>query len=294
MQRLNGVPRGTAPAWATQLTAFVDVQHASLWWMVCAWGDGFTGAVVDYGAWPEQHREYMSKRDIKRTLARAYPKASGKEGAIYEGLDDLAGRLLGREWPREDGAAMRVGRLLVDASDGNVDETIMRWCRETVHAATVMPSRGKFIGPATVPIGQYVRKQGEQIGVNWILRKGTRSNIRHVVIDTNWWKTFVAGRLHAARGDRGAMLLFGRDPDAHRMVAEHLCSETATETEAKGRKVNIWKLIPGRDNELLDCMVGCAVAASMGGAQLIMGAGVAPARSGRRTVRMSELRKGRR
>jgi hypothetical protein len=299
MQRLNGVDRGRVPEWASQLTVFVDVQHSSLWWALCAWGDGFNGAVVDYGVWPEQgSSEYLSKRDLRRTLARAYPRTAGKEGAIYAGLDDLADRLLDREWERQDGAAMRVNRLLVDASDGNVDETIMRWCRETRHAATVLPSRGKGIGPAAVPMSQYVRKPGEQIGTNWILRRGTRHAVRHVTIDTNWWKTFVAGRLQVGKGDKGALLFYGRDPARHRMLAEHLCAETAVETEAAGRRVNVWKLTPGRDNELLDCLVGCAVAASMGGMQLSMGAtggSGEPARmGGRRKVNLRDWRQGKR
>src|SRR5262249_45348078 len=48
--RVNRVPRGTCPAGSTRLTAFVDVHGAEylLYWMVCAWREGFGGAVVDY------------------------------------------------------------------------------------------------------------------------------------------------------------------------------------------------------------------------------------------------------
>ncbi len=99
----NGVARGVVPVWATRLTAFVDVQDACLWWMVCAWADDFTGATIDYGAWPDQGRAYFTNRDVKRTLARAHPKA-GPEGRWYAGLDGLSEQLLAREWMRQDGA----------------------------------------------------------------------------------------------------------------------------------------------------------------------------------------------
>jgi hypothetical protein len=40
-------------------------------------------------------------------------------------------------------------------------------------------------------------------------------------------------------------------------------------TAGRGREVNEWKLRPDRpDNHLLDCLVGCCVAASMLGVQL--------------------------
>ena len=292
MQRVNGLPRGTVPPWADRLTAFVDVQHSLLWWMVCAWSDDFTGAVVDYGAWPDQARPYFTQRDAKRTLARAYPKATGLEGRLYEGLDGLGGALLGREWLREDGAAIRVSQLLVDASDGNVDETIVRWCRETEHAASVMPSRGRYVGASSVPFSQYVRKPGERFGLNWIVRKGTRHAVRHVVFDTNWWKTFTASRLVQARGDKGAMTLFGKDADTHRMLAEQLTAERPVPVEAKGRKVNEWKSIPGRDNHLLDCLVGCCVSASMHGVELRVGTGRDSERDSG-PVRLSDLQRRR-
>ena len=35
--------------------------------------------------------------------------------------------------------------------------------------------------------------------------------------------------------------------------------------ESKMRQCDEWKLIPGRDNHLLDCIVGAAVAASFSG-----------------------------
>ena len=43
---------------------------------------------------------------------------TGLEGALYAGLERLTGDLLGREWRREDGAALRIERCLIDANWG--------------------------------------------------------------------------------------------------------------------------------------------------------------------------------
>ncbi|MBL9140287.1 MAG: phage terminase large subunit family protein, partial [Phycisphaerae bacterium] len=259
VQRLNGVPRTRVPVWATTLTAFVDVQDACLWWMVCAWGDGFTGAVVDYGAWPDQGRPYFTQREVKRSLAKAYPKASGAEGRWYAGLDALGEHVLGREWHREDGATLRVSRLLIDANYPKSSDTVRQWCRETVHAAAAMPSHGKYVGASSIPFSQYKRKPGEQLGQNWLIRKGTRAAVRHVSWSTNDWKSFFVARMTTAKGDKGSLSLFGRDGEAHRMLADQWTAERAVPVESKGRRVDEWKAIPGRDNHLFDCVVGCMV-----------------------------------
>ncbi|MCG3127088.1 MAG: hypothetical protein CHACPFDD_01946 [Phycisphaerae bacterium] len=78
-------------------------------------------------------------------------------------------------------------------------------------------------------------------------------------------------------GDPGCLWLFGRTgrmgvPPAnqqHRLLAGHPTSEYRVKTEGRGRTVDEWKLrVDGLDNHWLDCLVGCAVAASMQGATL--------------------------
>ena len=70
-----------------------------------------------------------------------------------------------------------------------------------------------------------------------------------------------------AAGDRGAMTLFGRNTEHHSLFAEHIAdSETYVITEGLGRTVHEWRPKPSKpDNHWLDCLVGCAVAASMQG-----------------------------
>ena len=92
---------------------------------------------------------------------------------------------------------------------------------------------------------------------------------RHVLYDTNFWKTFVHARLAVPLGDAGCLALFGRDPARHRMFADHLTAEFFVRTAGRGREVDEWKLRTGAsDNHWFDCTVGCAVAASAHGATL--------------------------
>ena len=115
-----------------------------------------------------------------------------------------------------------------------------------------------------------------------------RRAIRHVVFDTNYWKSFIYARLAVAMGDRGGLTLFGSRPEQHRLFAEHLTAEYRVKTEGRGRVVDEWKQRPNRgDNHWFDCLVGCAVASSMEGAAL---PGTQPAPGRKRRVTLAKLR----
>jgi len=120
------------------------------------------------------------------------------------------------------------------------------------------------------------------------------TEIRHFQFNANYWKTFVHARLATTPGDRGCLTLYGRSANEHRLFAEHIAgSEVSTVTEGHGRVVREWALRPSRpDNHWLDCLVGCAVAASVQGAVLAGTDHGAPA--SRQRVRLSELQRSRR
>ena len=112
-----------------------------------------------------------------------------------------------------------------------------------------------------------------------------------MLYDTNYWKSFVHGRFAVPMGDTGCLSLFGRDPVAHQLFAEHLVAEFRVKTEGRGRTVDEWKLRPDAyDNHWLDGLVGCAVAASIQGATL-PGTQQVGQPTGKR-LKLSELRKG--
>ena len=98
--------------------------------------------------------------------------------------------------------------------------------------------------------------------------KGKRF-VRHVLFDSNFWKSFVHARFAQALGDPGCLSLYKAKPSAHQMFADQMHSEFRIKTSGRGREVDEWKLLPNRpDNHLLDCLSGSAVAASVTGCAL--------------------------
>lgn len=271
--KVNRIPRGVVAQQAVRLTAMIDVQKALLFWTVCAWQDDFTGYVVDYGAWPDQKKPYFSLRNANPTLADISP-ASGLEAAIYAGLEGLCEHILGRTWPREDGVDLRIERCLIDSNWAESKETVYSFCRRSKHAAILMPSVGKGIKSGNKPMDEWRKNPGERVGLNWRITNPSASKRgqHYLLIDTNFWKSFVHARFAVPVGDRGCLSLFGDRPGLHRLLSEHLTAETRKRDRSDGRQVDEWKLkISKPDNHWFDCLVGCAVAASVLGSKLDAG-----------------------
>lgn len=289
-QKLNGHARGEIPIGCHHLTMFIDVQGKLLFWVICAWESDLTGFVVDYGAYPNQNRQYYTLRDARPTLLDA-KKGAGLEGAIYAGLESLTDTHLSREWLRDDGAMMKIGRCLIDANWGTSTDVVYQFCRQSKNAAILFPSHGRYVGASSTPFAEYKKKQGERVGHNWRIPnvRGKRA-IRHVLYDTNYWKSFIHARLSVPMGDKGCLSLYGRSPEAHQLFAEHLVAEYRVKTSGRGRTVDEWKLRPeAQDNHWFDGIVGCAVAASIEGATLP--GTQQEAQSHRKRIKLSELKR---
>lgn len=267
--KINGLARRRVPLKCDRLTMFVDVQKALLFYVVIAWAEDFTGAVIDYGSWPDQHRHEYSLADANPSIQTLFPKA-GFEGALYAALAALTDECLGREWEREDGAVLKIERALVDANWGQSTDVVYQFCRQSSHAGVILPSHGRYVGASSKPMTEYRKQQGDRLGFNWMIPNvaGKRA-IRHVIYDTNYWKSFIHARLAVPVGDKGSLTLYGRIPGAHQLFAEHLTAEYRVKTQGRGRTVDEWKLKPqSHDNHFLDCVAGCAVCGSMLGASL--------------------------
>jgi hypothetical protein len=293
VRRLNGRKRGTVPSDLEHLVMFADVQGKALYWMLCAFADDMTGAVVDYGTEPEQRLAFFTLRQIRDSLQNR-AKGAGLEGAIYAGLERLAERTIGRRWRRDDGAELEVSRCLIDAGWGASTDTVYEWAAATPYRSVVTPWHGRFVGANGRSMAEWDRRPGERVGDGWRLPalKGKR-RVRHVLGDVNHWKSFAASRLSTPVGQRGAITLPGNDGHEHRMLAEHLTAEQPVRVESKsGATVDEWRAIKNRDNHLWDCLVGCYVAASMQGCKLAQ-SGVAVTAGARRTSVRELMRRNR-
>ena len=292
VNNLNGHSQRGVPVSANHITMFIDVQKTLLFYVVCAWDDDFTGRVIDYGTWPDQRRRYFALADANPTLQRKFPH-TGLEGCLYGGLKALTEDYLAREFTRDDGAAMHIERCLIDANWGQSTEVVYQFCREARFANVILPSHGKYIGASSKPMSEYKKTVGDRVGHNWRMPniRGRRV-VRHVIFDTNYWKSFVASRLLTSMGDRGSLSLWGRETERHMLFAEHLTAEYRVKTEGRGRKVDEWKMRPdAHDNHWFDGVVGCAVAASMCGCVLAGTDKDTRNNKPRVKVKLSELRK---
>jgi hypothetical protein len=286
--KTNGIRRGLVPLGAEMLTAFIDVHDQILYFGVLAWSPEFTGWLVDYGTHPQKGARYFTQRKPSRPLSLAYP-GTGKEGAIRAGLLDLTASLLSRDWPREDGTTMRIGKCLIDS--GYQPAVVGDVVRHSPHAAVLQASRGIGITASGRPIPEYDKTRGDRIGFNWLIpRLVDQTGTRRFSFDSNFWKSFVHARLAAAIGDPGCLSLYGHHADEHRLLADHLTAETPIRTTGQGRALDEWRTRPDRqDNHWLDVVCGAAAAASYLGA-ILPGSGATPRRN-RERVSMSAWQK---
>ena len=270
--KVNRRPRGVLPFNATTVSGFIDVQGDSLWWLVLASGEGFTGSIIDYGVYPEQPGDMWYKGKLRRALIPAL-KADSIEAALHRGLTDLTNKLCGRDWIIEgtnETAVARMSRLMIDANWPVSTQIVYEVCRQSPFAAVMTPSHGHTMTAAQRPYSEHSKAPGQKIGNEWkLVRDPKKRPIPYCLIDTNYWKTFAFSRLATQPGGRGGFDLFGDDPKKHILLAQHFTSEYRVETEGRGRKVDQWNLPTDRpDNDWWDCLVGACVAASIEGVAL--------------------------
>ena len=77
------------------------------YWMVCAWQDDFSGAIIDYGTHPDQGRAYFTLRDAQRTIQLEH-RETAFEANLYAALDRCVTMLLTREF-RQGASASSCG-----------------------------------------------------------------------------------------------------------------------------------------------------------------------------------------
>lgn len=294
--RLSGLPRFEVPRESSRLTAFIDVGGGLHWYAVIAWDNACNGAVVDYGCWPRQARAMFAASDAKPSLADRHPGLS-ETAVVYAGLVDLVGEILGRAYRREAvGGEVKVERCLIDS--GWCTQTVYQFCRATPFASVIYPSKGIGRTATARGVSEWKPRPGERSGWHWRLTTSETGRGKMVQFDPDAWKTFCHERLTTAMGGRGCLTLFGRAASAHSLIGEHCAAEQAEAATLRGQTFDKWSQLPHKpDNHLFDCLVGCAVAASVEG--LTWSAAIAAGQpeaqeKPRERVRLSDLQKAKR
>jgi len=293
IEKIVDRPRGVVPGGTSYLTAFTDIQGEALYWMVCAWEDNFTGSILNYGVWPQQPKDYFVLSSLPMKMSDVV-KGAGLEGRIYKGLQEVSRKWLSRKWIVEGtGLEMSVERALFDANWGQSTDVVYRFCRESALAPIFLPSHGKFYGASSLPMGDAKHTRGDKTGLNWKIPARTKGKrTRYTYYDTNFWKSFIRDRFGTMLGDSGSLTLFAEKAGRHDLLLDQLAAEFCVRTSGRGRTVEEWKLVGDMpDNHWFDCLVGCAVGASMLGAALFSGG---EQQAPRKSIKLSELQKQKR
>lgn len=261
--RVNGVERFAVPKECQQLTAFVDVGRGSLhWYAVVAWNDRGGGAVVDYGCWPRQSRTVFEASDARPSLRDRYPGLSDSQ-LVFAGLRDLTAEILPRAYYRDgSGDEMRVERCLIDS--GYEQAAVMQFIRQSPSAGIILPSKGVGRTTASRGVSEWKPRPGERAGYHWRLTVGEQSRTRQVIFDPDAWKSRLHELLTTPPGDGRGLFLYGKSAGPHELLSEHLAAEYSHPITLRGTTFDKWEPRPDRrDNHLLDCLVGAAVAAGV-------------------------------
>jgi len=265
--KTNNLARGIVPKEAEFISCHIDVHLRVLYYTVCSWSKLFDGSVIDYGTYPRQPVSYFAESNSPIAMADMLP-GSDEDAWIVAGLRSLTDQLFAAQYRREDGADLRMGMILIDARWGEKNALVKQFVRRHPESGVrLMSAQGYGIGPAQKTFDEYEPEPGTRTGLGWRIGKPI-SGDRWVTVDVNWWKSCVAARLALPVGTPGGIELFGVDPREHSLFADHCVSEAPVETTAKGRTRDVWEwLMPHSDNHYWDNLVGCAVGASMLGAQ---------------------------
>jgi len=293
-EKITNIDRFNVPSQCQYITSFIDIQNEMLFQVTVAWVTDYTGYIIDYGTFPEFGHRYFTKSQAERWCRMskcyfdAYPNESPEgfnqsnqpkapfESKIYHAVKALCTLSLNKTFVRDDGVQMEINRIGVDCNWGKSESKAKEAIRD-LRDNRLLPCHGMYVGATSRSFGEYQRKDFQLYEdqkhpntdhVGWILSKNA-SNMRHLLVDVNYYKTFVFNRLSTPTGKTGSMTLFNAKPEDHQMFADHVTKgEYPEEVQARGKKVEEWKANVGVDNDYFDCIVGNTALASFEGCRL--------------------------
>ncbi len=261
-RKVSGYDRRVVPDECSHITAFADVQKEHLFWMVCAWAPDFTGYVIDYGAWPDQKRAYFTRREIRNKMSANYEGDEG--GMTFAALRDLES-VIAAPYKTHSGREMKLSRWCIDGNWRSRANAVVSFAKQSPMSSLITVTQGRGVKATENPFSQAQRAMKWKTSHGaWFWQDGP-GPARWATFDANYWKTRVHQGLSLTQQSRGSIQLFKAPFQVHQMLGEHLRAEKPMRVVAKGRTVYEWQDRPGQDNEGLDCLVGCALGASMCG-----------------------------
>lgn len=264
LKRSSSVPRGVIPDWATRVTASIDIQGTSLWWLVAAFSDSMRPHVVDHGIFPDQGKLYVTKSQLGRTLQEA-TNAPTDVAAWDAGLRILCQTFLDVRYQSQTGPERSIDLIAIDANWEQSTGTVYQIARQ-LGGGKILPIHGRARTAKQSSIDTFKVEATAKRGPGWISEQGVRQQL-HLVVDPNHLKTWLYSQITSSEG---GLSLFNGNVAELTLLADHLSSEFGVPMvdASTNRTVVEWQLRPGRDNEYLDCSVYASVAASYCGSLL--------------------------
>lgn len=256
---VKGYARGKIPLETEYLTLGCDSQTLGLFWTLMAHSPDGSAHVVDFGKYP---------KSLKKTLPQQYGGAT-LEQSIYMGYKDLLSDLMNRKYIRPDGLELQISKAVLDCSHGPTSLKIQQFIRD-FGGPRVQPLFGRAKSPDEMVFGK--KKPGELRGKGWSMPPVKRvkgadgkyiSMPRHVICDVNSWKSSLRAGLQASPGVPGSITLFYDSIQNYNEFFNHLTSEKSSPLTGKFGTIDMWKLIPNRQNHWLDTTVYAYSAGSM-------------------------------
>lgn len=274
MHRVNGHPRGIVPGDSIVVVTGIDVQKELLYYVTGAFEPDFTGAVIDYGTWPDQGRKPFSKSNPPHPAWIDHRNENLDDGGLIQANTTL---LLNWLKTREYAVAgdrmmpMRISKCLVDGRGPWGPNIVFSAIRISGWSAAEV-SMGVGEKPGKKPIDMWDKDKTDAAGHRWWLGdhcyrtpvQGTRA-APHLSIQTNFWKSFGHRGFSLVPGTRSSITIFGSDREAyqHEHFAQHLGgSEYPKELppDEWGNEITQW-IATGGDNDWFDAFVYMLVAA---------------------------------
>lgn len=240
----GGHRRGTVPAWAIFLTAGCDTQDDCAYWVVRAWGEGSTSALVDWGKVTQRY------------------DADGRpiQDSDLDQLDDLIMvRALPLVQPNPIGLTQLRVRLANIDYQGHRTWQVFQWVRRRAKYG----DRLRIIaGDTRVPAGEFYRLsviERTQDGKNY------PGGLRRWALDVDSYKEDVQARFEAPLDKPGAWYLTEKILEEGSDYLRQICNEGRRRTRDKrGREQMTWEIVDHRlGNHYWDCEIYARAAADM-------------------------------
>lgn len=314
-EKMSDLEKGTIPANAQRLVAYVDIQAEYFAYVVLAVNFDLSCCyVADYGTFPDFRTQNYRRRqaDDWRLLTKAY-LASRQQvdlGAtklnaddVYKwGLTTFLDDLLARHYVRNDdhNTVMCVNHVALDAQEGLVSPIVRDVCKKYPYEKTIA-YHGFGLAAGRMGLEAYSRRDDvifedqKNPSVNacrWMYKFSSVSRAYELHSDVNAWKDYLMERIRTPMSEKGSMVLFKAPTFTHELFAVQVCeSERSEAFTSRGVTRNRWITNPGTDNEYLDCLVGCCCLASFAGCVYVpMGGTALPPKQNRFTKRKKTFR----